>query len=207
MERCWITLPFGFTEPYLFDKPIQAGFTVFYQRYSYNQGQQASILAGQNLIRYYNSSGPRQTNLLNYVSNGEGFTTFVSYQLAPQLCARRPQLFVQRSNLNAAHHARRQSYFDYLDFEGVGGPNTAAEPASRPAPSRPTFAYNTVNHPIIPTHGLRINLSFGFTGSVLGGNVNTLQPSLRCGLFPPRFLQEQCDGLPRQCPLHRGLWR
>ncbi len=40
----------GFTEPYLFDKPIQAGVTVFYQRYSYNQGQQASILAGQNLI-------------------------------------------------------------------------------------------------------------------------------------------------------------
>ncbi|MBV8827802.1 MAG: outer membrane protein assembly factor BamA, partial [Acidobacteriaceae bacterium] len=31
---------FGFTEPYVFDKPIQAGFTLFYQRYSYNQGQQ-----------------------------------------------------------------------------------------------------------------------------------------------------------------------
>ena len=35
---------FGFTEPYLFDKPIQAGFTVFYQRFSYDQGRQESIL-------------------------------------------------------------------------------------------------------------------------------------------------------------------
>ncbi len=50
-------ITFGFTEPYLFNKPVQAGFTLFYQRYSYDQGQQASILAGQNLISYYNQLG------------------------------------------------------------------------------------------------------------------------------------------------------
>ncbi len=72
-------ITFGFTEPYLFDKPIQAGFTVFYQRYSYDQGQQASILAGQNLTSYYNSLGTQ--NLLNYVTNGKGFTSFLSYGL------------------------------------------------------------------------------------------------------------------------------
>ncbi len=72
-------MSFGFTEPYLFDKPIQTGFTMFYQRYSYNQGRQASILYGQNLIGYYNSLG--QQNLLNYVSNGRGFTTFITHQL------------------------------------------------------------------------------------------------------------------------------
>ena len=70
---------FGFTEPYLFDKPVQAGFTVFYQRYSYDQGRQASILAGTNLLGYYASLGTQ--NLLNYVTNGKGFTAFVSYQL------------------------------------------------------------------------------------------------------------------------------
>ena len=69
----------GFTEPYLFEKPVQAGFTVYYNRYSYNQGQQESILAGTNLISYYNSLGAQ--NLLNYVTNGKGFTTFLSYSL------------------------------------------------------------------------------------------------------------------------------
>src|SRR6202011_3595730 len=47
----------------------------------------------------------------------------------------------------------------------------------------PTFAYNTVNHPIIPTKGLRVNFGFGFTGTSLGGNVNTLQPSLDVAYF------------------------
>jgi outer membrane protein insertion porin family len=49
----------------------------------------------------------------------------------------------------------------------------------------PTFAYNTVNHPITPTHGLRINASFAVTGSMLGGNVNTLLPSIDMAYFRP----------------------
>ena len=59
----------GFTQPYLFDRPIQAGATIFYTRYDYNQARQASILAGTNLTPLYNQLG--QQNLLNYVSNSK----------------------------------------------------------------------------------------------------------------------------------------
>src|SRR6185437_3065880 len=41
---------FGFTEPYMFDRPLQLGFQVYYSRFDFNQGREASILAGQNLI-------------------------------------------------------------------------------------------------------------------------------------------------------------
>ncbi|MBV9405919.1 MAG: BamA/TamA family outer membrane protein, partial [Acidobacteriaceae bacterium] len=80
------------------------------------------------------------------------------------------------------------NYFNYIDFEGVGGPNAVVNGANnlsgiRSSTITPTYAYNTVNHPIIPTRGLRVNLSFGFTGSVLGGNVNTLQPALDIAYF------------------------
>jgi outer membrane protein insertion porin family len=47
----------------------------------------------------------------------------------------------------------------------------------------PSLSYNTVDHPIIPSRGLRVNLSAGFSGSVLGGNVNTLQPALDIAYF------------------------
>jgi outer membrane protein insertion porin family len=47
----------------------------------------------------------------------------------------------------------------------------------------PTYSYNTVNHPIIPTKGLRVSASMGFSGSVLGGNVNTLQPAVDVAYF------------------------
>ena len=37
---------FGFTEPYLFDRPISTGFTVFASRYNFNQAQQYSLAVG-----------------------------------------------------------------------------------------------------------------------------------------------------------------
>ena len=169
---------FGFTEPYLFDKPVQAGFTVFYQRYSYDQARQASILAGTNLLGYYSQLGTQ--NLLNYVTNGKGFTTFVSYQLRRSF-ARVGLTYSFRDQSVTPITDAAKSYFDYLDFEGVGGPNTLT--GIRASTITPTFAYNTVNHPITPTRGLRVNFGFGFTGVVLGGNVNTLQPNLDIAYF------------------------
>jgi len=166
----------GFTEPYLFDKPIQAGVTVFYQRYSYNQGQQASIFAGQNLTGYYNSLGAN--NLLNYVSNGKGFTAFASYNLHRSFARVGLSYSFSVQSLTPLTNAAT-SYFQYLDFQGVGGPNQLN--GIKSSTISPTFSYNTVNHPIIPTHGLRVNFSFGYTG--IGGNVNTLQPSLDVAYF------------------------
>jgi outer membrane protein insertion porin family len=171
-------ITFGFTEPYLFDKPIQAGFTVFYQRYSYNQGQQASILAGQNLVSYYNSLGTQ--NLLNYVTNGKGFTTFLSYNLRRSFARVGLSYGFSDQSVTPITTAA-MSYFDYLDFQGVGGPNSLT--GIKTSTITPTFAYNTVNHPITPTRGLRINAGFGFTSSAIGGNVNMLQPSLDVAYF------------------------
>ena len=168
----------GFTEPYLFDKPIQAGATVFYNRYSYNQGQQASILAGTNLIGYYNSLGTQ--NLLNYVTDGRGFTTFMSYQLRRSFARLGLSYSFSDQSLHPLTNAAT-SYFDYLDFQGVGGPNSLS--GIKASTITPTFAYNTVNHPITPTKGLRVNMSFGYTGTALGGNVNYLQPSIDAAYF------------------------
>jgi outer membrane protein insertion porin family len=168
----------GFTEPYLFEKPVQAGFTVYYNRYSYNQGQQESILAGTNLISYYNSLGTQ--NLLNYVTNGKGFTTFLSYSLRRSFARVGLSYSYSDTSLTPLTTAA-SSYFYYLDFEGVGGPNQLT--GIKASTITPTFAYNTVNHPITPTKGLRINFGFGYTGTQLGGNVNTLQPSLDVAYF------------------------
>ncbi len=191
---------FGFTEPYLFDKPIQAGFTVFYQRYSYNQGQQASILAGQNLVSYYNSLGTN--NLLNYVTNGRGFTTFLSYNLRRSFARVGLSYSYSTQTLTPLTQAAG-NYFNYLDFQSIGGPSSLNGVNSlngiRTSTIAPTYAYNTVDHPIIPHRGLRVNLSFAFTGSVLGGNVNTIQPSLdiayfRRGLFKSNVMGFHLNG-------------
>src|SRR6516165_6469803 len=38
---------FGFTQPYLFDRPISSGFTIFSSLYKFNQAQQAAVVTGQ----------------------------------------------------------------------------------------------------------------------------------------------------------------
>jgi outer membrane protein insertion porin family len=172
------SVQFGFTEPYLFDKPIQAGFTVFYQRYRYDQGQQYSILYGQDLTSYFRSLGSQ--NLLNYSTNGRGFTTFLSYALRRSFA--RVGLTYGYSDQSLSPSAGVSStYFQYLNYQGVTGPNSLS--GIRMSTITPTYAYNTVNHPIIPTKGLRVNFGFGFTGSSIGGNVNMLQPTLDVAYF------------------------
>ena len=40
---------FGFTQPYMFDRPLQFGFNVYVNKISYNQARQLSVFSGQNL--------------------------------------------------------------------------------------------------------------------------------------------------------------
>ncbi|MGI9072991.1 MAG: outer membrane protein assembly factor BamA [Bryobacteraceae bacterium] len=210
------SISFGFTEPYLFDKPIQTGFTIFYQRYSYDQARQASILTGQNLIGYYNALGSQ--NLLNYVSNGRGFTTFLSYQLKRSFARVGLTYGYNIQTLTPLSQAARD-YFNYLDFQGIGGPtsltsncqsttmNSACNSLNgiQTSTITPSLSYNTVDHPIIPSHGLRVNLSAGFSGSVLGGNVNTLQPALDIAYFRRGIFRRNVMGFHLNARLITGF--
>ena len=82
--------------------------------------------------------------------------------------------------------------FLYYNFQGLAGPNSLN--GITQSTITPTFAYNTVNHPIIPTRGLRINLSAGFAGSVLGGNVNTVSPAVDIAYFRRGLLRSHVMG-------------
>ena len=68
---------FGYTQPYMFDRPLQFGFTVFGNKISYNQARQLSIFSGQNL----NLPSAVLQNLQNYSQSSAGFTTSLSYPL------------------------------------------------------------------------------------------------------------------------------
>ncbi|MGP8244467.1 MAG: outer membrane protein assembly factor BamA [Bryobacteraceae bacterium] len=171
---------FGFTEPYLFDHPIQTGFTVYLSRYDFNQARQVSILTGQNLIGLYNSLGSQ--NLLNYVQDSRGFTTSLSYQLHRSFWRTSLTFGYDVSSVKTETTAAT-NYFQYIDFDGVYGPN--ALDGIRTTKITPGLTYNTVNHPINPTGGKSIYFSAGFASSVLGGNVNTFAPAIDVKYYRP----------------------
>jgi outer membrane protein insertion porin family len=172
------SVQFGFTEPYLFDHAVQTGFTLYIQRYDYNQAQEASILAGTNLISYYNALGTQ--NLLNYIQNGYGGTVFVSYPLKRSFARLGLTYGYNISNVKTLTTAAT-NYFDYIDFEGVGGPNQLS--GIRTSTVTPSYTYNSINNPINPSGGRELFASLAFSGVELGGNVNTIQPTFDAKYF------------------------
>ena len=171
-------LQFGYTEPYLFDKPIQAGFTVFSSRFSFNQAREASIFAGANLIPLFNQLG--QDNILDYRQNSTGFTTFVSYPLRRVFARLSLTYSLRRSNV-VTFSQSASNLFTYLNFEGVSGPNSLEGITTSQV--TPAYYFNTVDHPITPSKGKSLYASVGIAG--FGGNTRFIQPTVEAKYFKP----------------------
>jgi outer membrane protein insertion porin family len=177
---------FGFTEPYFLDRPMQVGFTVFMSRFNFDQAREASVLAGANLISVYNSLGSQ--NLLNYTSNSRGFTTFLNYPLKRSFQRLGVSYGYSVQNVRTLTAAAAQ-YYDYLNFQNINGPQQNSLDGIRTSSITPTYGYNSVNNPMTPTAGTGFQASLQFAGSILGGNVNQIEPVLdfrhfRKGLRP-----------------------
>lgn len=162
----------GFTEPYFLDRPLQLGFVVYLRRFNFDQGREASILAGQNLIPLYNQLGSQ--NLLNYTQNSHGFNVSASYPVRKSFTRLSLTYGYDISNIVTTTTAAT-NYFQYINFSGVAGPN--ALNGIRTSRVTPALQYNTVDHPVTPSQGRSLYASLAFSGSVLGGNVNTIQPA------------------------------
>ena len=169
-------LTFGFTEPYLFDRAIQTGFTVFTSRFNFNQGREASIFSGSNLIPLFNQLG--QDNFLDFRQNSTGFTTFASKQLRSSFNRVSLTYRLQRDDLTTFSQAA-ENLFRFQNFLGVSGPNSLQGITT--SEITPGFFHNTVNHPITPSGGKSIFASLGIAG--IGGNTNFLAPTVEAKYF------------------------
>ncbi|HMI50804.1 MAG TPA: outer membrane protein assembly factor BamA [Candidatus Saccharimonadales bacterium] len=165
---------FGFTEPYLFDRPISTGFTVFDSRYSYNQQQELSILANQQV-----SINPATEQ--NYTQNSKGFTVFASF-LPKRFSFTRVGLTYgyTYTDINATTNAA-QVLFQTLQFRSFAGP--AALEGIRSSKITPTITYNTIDNPVNPTHGKSFFYSLSFEG--LGGNARSISQVFEAKYFRP----------------------
>jgi outer membrane protein insertion porin family len=162
----------GFTEPYLFNKPWQAGITVYLSRYNYNEARQESILTGENLQAFYNSLG--SANILNYVQDSKGITLSTSHLLRRSFARIGVSLGYDISSISP-ESSGATTYFNYIDFERVNGPN--ALNGIKTLSITPSYTYNTKNSFMNPTAGKSIFFSVKASGSVLGSNVNSIQPT------------------------------
>jgi outer membrane protein insertion porin family len=170
------TLMFGFTEPYLFDRPISTGFTVFSSRYSFDQAKQAALLTGQSV-----SVNPAFVE--NYNTNSTGFTAFASYPVKRLSFMRVGLTYgLTRTNITTFNDASKL-LFTATQFRSIAGPSALNGIVS--STITPTITYNTINNPVNPTGGKSYFYSLAFQGGPLGGNVNAITNVFEWKMFRP----------------------
>jgi outer membrane protein insertion porin family len=167
---------FGFTQPYMFDRPLQLGFTVFGNKISYNQARQLSIFSGQNL----NLPNAVLQNLQNYSQQSVGTTLSLSYPLRRSFKRLGITYSLDRSTLLPLSTASK-SLFDFLAFRGISGPQAVNGIITSKV--FPNFSFNTLDSGISPKSGHQMTAGVEFAG--IGGTVRSIRPVVQYKQFFP----------------------
>jgi len=178
------TLQFGFTQPYLFDRPISTGFTVFSSKYNFNQAQQEAQFTGQQV-----SVNPQYVQ--NYNQNSTGFTTYASYPMKRFSFARVGISYGLTNTNITAFNAASNLLFEQLQFRAIAGPSALNGIVS--SSITPSITYNTIDNPINATKGKSFFYSVSLTG--LGGNVKTIANVFDVKYFHPVYHHRNAIGL------------
>jgi outer membrane protein insertion porin family len=167
---------FGFTEPYLFDRPLQFGFTVFTQRFNFDQARQLEIFSGQRV----NLAQNILQTLQNFTQATTGFTTSISYPLHRSFKRIGITYSFDNSSTQVFSDASR-ALFQNLAFRGFAGPN--ALNGVKTSKILPSFSFSTIDSPISPHHGRSLFLGGEIAG--LGGTVQYIRPIVQWKQFIP----------------------
>jgi outer membrane protein insertion porin family len=171
----------SFTEPYMFNRPLTAGFTAYATKFVYDQSQN---LFGVTPL----PSGLGLTDQLNFTQKTEGIDLFASY----------PVKIWQRAGLSFGINHSQTSAINpaTADFFGAVKTQTDQDLVSSQTGTNfsnfhghsltPSFTINRTNGSVFnPTRGFSMSTTFEYTGGVLGGTVNYYRPSLDFRYFHP----------------------
>jgi len=170
---------FGFTEPYIFDRAMTVGFTVYRSDFRYDQLRQLAYAYGVNPTQLA-SSVYGQYYAQNFQQNSSGFTVFTSYPMRRRFGRVGLTYSYSYSSMQAFNQAS-QSFFEAINFRGLAGPSALSGIVSSSV--MPTYLYNTINDAWNPTRGKYLSLTLALSG--LGGNVFTVTPAIEFKYFHP----------------------
>ena len=185
-------LSFGFTEPYLRNKPISLGIQVFTSKFDYNPAKSYSISQGASA----NLSNAQTSQLTNYNQATTGLTVSLSEPLrhfyARKGVSRVGVSFALSKASITTFNDNTRNVFQSLAFRsGVAGQNQLSGIIT--AIISPSFSFSSLDRGVGPHNGKDLNATMAIAGA--GGNVKYIQPVVAYRqFFPMKGLRVNREG-------------
>ena len=197
---------FGFSQPYIRNRPINVGFQIFNNKQDFNAAKNYQATTGQSL----NLSSAQQSLTQNYNQASTGLNFSVSYPLKRHAFQRLGFTYSLTKSTISAFSTASQTFFQTISFRsGIQGSNALAGIIGSSASF--SYIYNTVNNPLRARSGKEYTAVFQIAG--LYGNVRYFSPlfgykSFRSmHYFTPSPNGRNVLGLARAVGLRAGLRR
>jgi outer membrane protein insertion porin family len=160
---------FGFSQPYVRNRPINVGFQIFNNKQDYNAAKNYAATTGQSV----NLSAAQQSLTQNYNQASTGLNFSVSYPLKRHAFQRLGFTYSLTKSTISAFSTASQTFFQTISFRsGIQGTN-ALEGIVNSSVSL-SYSYNTINNPLRPRTGKEYTAVFQVAG--LYGNVRYISP-------------------------------
>ncbi|MGH9937444.1 MAG: outer membrane protein assembly factor BamA, partial [Blastocatellia bacterium] len=177
-----ISASVGFTEPYLLGKPISFGVNLFAQRQQYFGNSYNTF------SNFFNTSDLTRAELDSlFTQEAAGGSVELSAPLA--LFTKRLRKYSNFTRVGISYYLAASRIKDPKvntdDDTSNDIPVTYSQPRIVTSRVTPSIFINTLNAAIDPTRGQSLFLGLSFAGGVLGGDVNTISPSIEYKFFKP----------------------
>ncbi|HVU48491.1 MAG TPA: outer membrane protein assembly factor BamA, partial [Terracidiphilus sp.] len=160
---------FGFTQPYIKNRPINVGFQIFNQKQDYNAAKNYQATTGASL----NLSSAEKSLTQNYNQSSDGFNFSVSYPLKRHAFQRIGFTYSWTKSDIEAFSTASQTFFQTISFRGgIQGSNALAGIINSYISL--SYSYDTVSNPLRPHEGKEYTAALQLSG--LWGNVRYIEP-------------------------------
>jgi outer membrane protein insertion porin family len=163
------TFMFGFSQPYVRNRPLNLGFQIYNNKQDYNAAKNYQATTGQSV----NLTAAQSSMTQNYNQASTGMNFSVSYPLKRHAFQRVGFTYSLSKSTITAFSTASQTYFQTISFRsGIQGSNALAGIVNSYASF--SYMYNTVNNPMRPRTGKEYTAVLQTSG--IWGNVRYIAP-------------------------------
>ncbi len=179
---------FGFSQPYVHNRPLNLGFQIYNQKQDYNAARNYTATTGQSA----NLTAAEQSLTQNYNQGSDGLNFSISYPLKRHAFQRLGFTYSWSKSSITAFSTASQTYFQTIAFRsGIQGSNPLAGIINSYASF--SYIYNTVSNPLRPRSGKEYTAVLQVSG--IWGNVRYIAPMVAYKQFMPmHFLHTSPNG-------------